>query len=354
MRVAHLIWGFKAGGSETMLVDIANEQALSNEVTIMIGNTDTDDIVLQSLNNRVKIELIGRPPASNNPWYIFKVIRALKAFKPDIVHAHQESFVKILRFLSVPKVLTVHDTNQKLQSVRAYDAVYSISEAVRHDIQTKQPAARSTVIRNGICFSAVKPKLTYGQLPFRVVQVGRLDHRIKGQDILLRALRLVVESIGSEEITIDFIGEGPSREYLTDLAKELRVTEQCRFLGGQPRKTIYEQLHTYDLLVQPSRYEGFGLTVVEAMAAKVPVLVSDIEGPMEVIANGSYGDFFRTGDHLDCGNKIALIIDYSKRISFQDHLDTVARYARRTFDVGGTARYYLDEYQKIIHRNTAA
>lgn len=348
MRVAHLIWGLKAGGSETMLVDIANEQALSHEVAIIIGNSDTDDIVLQSLSDRVKLERIGRPPASPNPWYIFKILRALKTFMPDIVHAHQESFVNILRFLSIPKVLTIHDTNQKLQSVREYDALYSISEAVRHDIETKQPDASSTVIFNGICFSKVKPKTSYGQLPFRAVQVGRLDHRIKGQDILLRALQSVVESIGSGNITIDFIGEGPSREYLTALAEELGVAGQCRFLGRQPRRAIYEQLHTYDLLVQPSRYEGFGLTVVEAMAARIPVLVSNIEGPMEIIANGKHGYFFTTESHADCSQKITTVIKDSQKENFAEKLIEHAEYAKKQFDIADTAKQYLDAYGKVI------
>ncbi len=331
-----------------MLVDIANEQALSNEVKIIIGNADIDDILLQSFSERVRLELIGRPPGSHNPWYIFKVVRALKTFKPDIVHSHQESFIKILRFVSVSKVLTVHDTNQKLESVRNYDALYSISEAVRHDIMSKQPDARSTVIFNGICSSTVKPKTSYGQRPFRVVQVGRLDHRIKGQDILLRALQDVVRSVGCEEIALDFIGEGPSKEYLTTLAEELGVAGQCRFLGGQPRKKIYEQLHTYDLLVQPSRYEGFGLTVVEAMVARIPVLVSDMEGPMEIIANGKHGYYFAAENHVDCGQKIAAIIKDSQKDNFSEKLIAHAEYAKKQFDIANTAQQYLDAYTRVI------
>jgi hypothetical protein len=48
MKVAHLIWSLKAGGMETMLVDIANEQALSNDVAIFIGNTDIAERTGQS------------------------------------------------------------------------------------------------------------------------------------------------------------------------------------------------------------------------------------------------------------------------------------------------------------------
>lgn len=333
-----------------MLVDIANEQARSNDVRILIGNSDTDDAILRSLSHRVKVELIDRPPASHNLWYIVKIIRALTAFNPDIVHAHQESFIKILRLLSFRKVVTIHDTNQKLKYLKGYDAVFSISEAVRHDIQVKQPGVYSAVIPNGIDFSAVKAKTNYGRLPFRIVQVGRLDHRIKGQDILLRAMQSVAQLFGSMNILIDFIGEGPSKEYLTILAKELGLEGQCRFLGGQPRKTIYEELYTYDLLVQPSRYEGFGLTVVEAMAARVPVLVSNIQGPMEIIENGRHGYFFVAEDHLDCSKQILRIIEDSRMEGFAEALWTHCNYARRRFDIADTARLYLDAYTRVISR----
>lgn len=349
MRVAHLIWSLKAGGSETMLVDIANEQALSHDVAVLIGNSDTDGVVLRSLSDRVRVELICRPPASRNLWYIFKTIRALRSFKPDIIHAHQESFIRFLRFLYFHKVLTVHDTSQKLKCVQGYDEVFSISDTVKDDIQAKRPGIHSTVIPNGICFSAVKAKTTYGQLPFRIVQIGRLNHQIKGQDILLRALQPLSESLGCD-ILIDFIGEGPSKEYLNSLAKELGLAGQCRFLGGQSRKTIYEQLHTYDLLVQPSRYEGFGLTVVEAMAARVPVLVSNTQGPMEIIENGKHGYYFQAEDHLDCGKQISRILKDSQTEAFAEAHLRHSIYAKSRFDIADTASRYLDAYKRVLMR----
>ena len=350
MRVAHLIWSMKAGGSETMLVDIANEQALSHDVAVLIGNSDIDDVVRQSLSDRVTVKMIGRPPASRNLWYIVKIIRALLSFKPDIIHAHQESFIRFLRFLSFHKVLTVHDTSQRLKYVQGYDAVFSISDAVRHDIQAKRPGTHSTVISNGICFAAVKAKTGYGQLPFRIVQIGRLDHQIKGQDILLRALQSVSQIFGGESILIDFIGEGSSKEYLNILAKELGVAGQCRFLGRQSRKTIYERLHTYDLLVQPSRHEGFGLTVVEAMAARVPVLVSNTQGPMEVIENGKHGYYFQAEDHLDCSKQIRRIVEDSRTEDFPEAHYRHYSYAKSRFDIADTTCRYLDAYELVLTR----
>ena len=55
---------------------------------------------------------------------------------------------------------------------------------------------------------------------------------------------------------------------------ELNLEKHVRFLGNQSREYVYSHLKDYDLFVQPSRFEGFGLTVAEAMAACVPVLVT--------------------------------------------------------------------------------
>src|SRR6185437_7177592 len=338
MKIAHVIWSLKAGGSEAMLVDIANHQALSDDITIIIGSSIVDQIVLKGLSDRVKIRIMGRPAGSCNPWYLLKVLYALRILKPDIVHAHQESFIAILRFLCFRKVLTVHDTNLSPQLAHKYDAVYTISDAVRNVLTRKNPDALSTVISNGSCFSAVKVKTSYGHLPFRIVQIGRLQHEIKGQDILLNAMKYLIDIIRKGHVLIDFVGEGPSLEFLEGLSEELGMAKWCRFIGRQSRGMIYDNLHTYDLLVQPSRYEGFGLTVVEAMAARVPVLVSNIEGPMEIIAGGEYGYFFKAGDYADCSEQVINVMKNSQEVNFPEKLRRNAEYAKSRFDIANTAK----------------
>lgn len=331
-----------------MLVDIANEQVNNNEVILVIGNNAIDTTLREELSDRVHLRLIGRPAGSRNPWYALKVFRTLLKISPDVIHTHQESFLDIIRWLPTPKVLTVHDTRVHLRTANKYHAIYGISEAVCADIVTRCPATSPTVVHNGICPSKIPQKTRYGQHPFRVVQVSRLYHEKKGQDILLRALHCMSDVIEGGQVVVDFIGEGPSMEYLKKLASELGVARWCRFLGARPRRMLYEQLHTYDLLVQPSRYEGFGLTIVEAMAAGVPVLVSNIEGPMEIIDNGKYGYYFQVGDYLDCSQKIAHIMKKSECQTLPEQLQGIAEYARQRFNITDTANLYLDAYRKVI------
>ncbi|MCC8171363.1 MAG: glycosyltransferase [Parabacteroides sp.] len=127
---------------------------------------------------------------------------------------------------------------------------------------------------------------------------------------MIKAVALLKEK-GITDISVDFIGTGESEATLKRLVKTLGVEEQVRFLGLRSRRYIYSCLKEYDLMCHPARYEGFGLTVAEGMAARLPVLVSTGGGPYEIIAQGRLGYAFENGNPQDCADKIeAIYNDY--------------------------------------------
>jgi len=354
MKIIHLIWSLNTGGSEAMLVDIVNRQAQSEHVTVIIGNDEVDRNLIGAIHENVRVILIGRPAGNQNPWYGLKLYACLKRLKPDVLHAHHQSFIELIRYLSVPKTVTIHTTRILLSSAaRNYDRVFCISSAVKEDLNRRYPWLDCTMVHNGIDFSAIAQKTTYGNAHFRIVQVSRLDSDSKGQDILLRALECLMRRCGDLPVSVDFIGKGESRDGLASLAEELGVSDRCRFLGACPRAHLYDHLRCYDLLVQPSRYEGFGLTIVEAMAARVPVLVSDVEGPMEIIEGGRYGYVFRVGDAEDCADKILEIIEHSRSREMAWEMNRNRNYAKDRFDIELTAGKYLQEYRDLVRNDVS-
>ena len=100
------------------------------------------------------------------------------------------------------------------------------------------------------------------------------------------------------------------------------------------------------MFVQPSRYEGFGLTVAEAIAACLPVLVSDIEGPMEIIENGKYGMHFRAADATDCANKI---LAFREKGRDEEQIENALKHVSEKYDVKETAKKYTEIYHTILH-----
>jgi glycosyltransferase involved in cell wall biosynthesis len=98
--------------------------------------------------------------------------------------------------------------------------------------------------------------------------------------------------------------------------------------------------------VQPSIFEGFGLTIAEAIAAKVPVITSDLEGPIEVIDGGHYGVSFQCGNASDLASKIMLF--YNKDITV--NIYAAWNFARENFDINAATQKYLDAYKTLVHR----
>ena len=151
----------------------------------------------------------------------------------------------------------------------------------------------------------------------RVVYVGRLSPE-KGVDVLLRAWALLCKEGGDAPTarppqapggpnaaeprrgpapTCEIVGDGPERDALESLARELGVADRVRFLGSIPREDALRELAGAALLVFPSLwYEQFAVTPLEAMALGVPVLASDIARAGTILEDGVTGRFFRAGD----------------------------------------------------------
>ena len=108
---------------------------------------------------------------------------------------------------------------------------------------------------------------------------------------------------------------------------------------------MYENLCNYDLFIQPSRYEGFGLTVAEAIAAKLPVLVSNIDGPLEIINGGKLGLTFENEDVTDCADKIQKFIEQGRN---SKQVEEAYQYVCENYDVSVTAQKYLEVYKSVL------
>ncbi len=302
MKVVHLFWGFAVGGVENMLADIIARQVKSAEVHLVAINDQIDRNLLGRVDPHCRVYLLNRRIGSKNPLFILKLNRLLWHIRPDIVHYHASELRRLVLVPAV-SVATTHNTNLPTTCYSRMDALVAISEAVSDDIR-KQGDFSPIVIKNGIDVEQIKKRTKTLSAPFRLVQVGRLLIEQKGQDILIKALEQLVVREGFCDIQLDFIGDGPSRADLERMVSDCGLGAYVRFRGECDRSYVYEHLKDYDLFVQPSRFEGFGLTVAEAMAACVPVLVSDNDGPMEIINNGQYGRCFKNMDALSCASCI--------------------------------------------------
>lgn len=344
MKIAHIIWSLNTGGAETMLVDIVNEQVKCLDVAILVVNNLINQSLFEKIDKRCKVRLYQRKVGSKSlmPWV--KLNAFLWIYHPDIIHFHLEGMRRMV-FHPAPKVFTIHNMHTSGSEYPKYKGLYAISDAVKK--RTKEQGFESTTIWNGIHPTdiVVKEKIMSSSINFRFVCVGRLYTPHKGQDILLKAVS-ILKNKGITNFHLDLIGEGEYRGQLESFIHESDISEQISFLGQKDRKYIYSHLKDYDLFILPSRSEGFGLTIAEAMCAKVPVIVSNLDGPMEVIGNGKLGLTFISEDEKDLAVKLSNFINEGPNCT---QIEEAYKYAINEFDIDLTVKKYMLAYEEVIN-----
>ncbi len=171
--------------------------------------------------------------------------------------------------------------------------VVAVSEGVRTDLMESFhiPASRIRVIYNpvdvhritGLSGAPLEHPFFEGRVPL-VIAVGRLV-RAKGFDILLKAFSRVIQRMNARLIVV---GDGPEREPLERLAKDLMMEGNVSFTGFQSNPYAY--VSRADVLVLSSRVEGLPMVILEAMACGTAVLSSGCKsGPSEILQNGRCG-----------------------------------------------------------------
>lgn len=371
MKVVHIFWSFVYGGIETMLVNIANEQVkLGAEVSIIIINDMISGELVKRFSPNVRFICLRRRLHTKGLGFMRMLNAKLNEIKPSIVHLHSSV---LINYLDRPwnstacSVLTLHDMPSgsigmpcrygnmignlffhhggNTRGIDRIGHVFSISNAVAKALKDGYGIS-SDVVLNGIqtnvfVHRAMKPASS----PFKIVQVGRLEHDKKGNDLLLDAVRYLVQE-QNKPILLTFIGEGKSMDFLKKQVDSYHMEDVVTFLGSKSQEYISQHLCDYDLFVQPSRYEGFGLTVAEAIAAQLPVLVSKGQGPSEVTENDRFGWTFDNGNVSDLTSKIDYLIEnYTKAL---EKVPSAFFHVTQLYDVSVTARTYLEYYEKIL------
>ena len=347
MRILHIIYSLNIGGAERMVITLANHQVKENRVGLCIINNMYSQDLLDELDNRICLYCINRKKGSHNILDIFRLNKCILNFHPDILHIHDSDAILYIpiRFL-YHTVLTIHATDLPLKGIGYYSQTVAISKAVAYNTE-KRGLGIPKVIYNGIITSAIQQaekRTLDDKQNFRIVQVSRLEHNIKGQHLLLEALHKLPYLYA----TVDFIGIGNSHNHLIEMVKRLNLENQVRFLGYRDIKWIYQHLCDYQLLVQPSLSEGFGLTITEAMAAKIPVLVSKLPAPLEVIDDGTLGYYFTNNNVNDLCQMLRQIMDHYKEAL--EISDKAREYVIENFDSNKTAEQYIKLYNECIDK----
>ena len=240
---------------------------------------------------------------------------------------------------------------QKL-AVRSYTRILTLTHRMQAELATEcaLPKDRIHVIANGVDEDVFRPRddqaalrEIFGLPPDRFIvgTVGRLDP-VKNHEVLIRAMRSVNDQGTNAFLVV--IGDGVHRPTLEREIERMNVGRDVRLFGRSDR--IAELLNCVDVYVQPSFYEGFSNTILEAMACGIPVVATDVGGTADLFTGGQEGEFFNPTDHAVLAEKILALQRNRQRY------DAMSARARRRvvdhFSMNRMVRHYEATYRDLV------
>jgi sugar transferase (PEP-CTERM/EpsH1 system associated) len=323
--VCHVLHSLKVGGAEVLAARLARQ--LSGDFRVLFACLDELGTLGQQLRgDGFAVDVLGRRPGVD--WQcVLRLARLLRRERVDLVQAHQYTpyFYAAAARLLAPRaavLLTEHGRHQpdyprpkrKLANwllLRRRDRVVAVGEAVREALVANDgfPARLVQVIYNGIDLTpfaapredrrAVRREMGFGDDEFVILQVARLDY-LKDHATAVRTLAEVTPRRPDARLAV--VGEGPELPAIQELVRRHGVEAQIRFLGL--REDVARLLSGADLFLLTSISEGIPLTVIEAMAAGLPVVSTRVGGLPEVVEGGRTGLLEPAGDHAALGRAV--------------------------------------------------
>jgi len=337
MRILQICSAREIGGGERHFADLVNALAQrGHDVFAALSPASPVRAMLSSLRPQNIVELPMRN--SLNLATAIKLSRLVRAQEVEIVHAHVARDYPLAalatgrsnaRLVLTRHVLFALNRIHRL-TLRRTLRVIAVSQAVAESLYSQGVFDRQKVvtIHNGIDFAKFENVGVRRADPQRL-RVGAAGHLapIKGHEDFVRAAALIVQKHSDIEFVIAGEDKSPSRENrfaLEKLIQELRLDENVSLVGWVDDMPKF--LSTLDLFVSAARVEPFGLAIVEAMAAGVPVLATASEGAREIIEDQSSGRLAPVGDIASLASSIdALLNDESERRRLAQNAKAVAR-----------------------------
>ncbi len=267
--ICEVMAGIEEGGLENHFCDLANGLSRKHTVHVIAHpryrSLLADGVVFHPLNLAA---------SRYNPLILWQLLRTIQAIKPQVIHAHASKAAamidRIKRFLAQPKVVTVHSVKRSTAMYRAFDRIIAVSGGVA---QSLQPLS-AEVIYNGRALQPLTPVKKDPAKPASVLMIARLVE-VKRVDIALRALAQTAD------IHLRIAGDGALHGALTQLAKDLGVSERVEFLGF--RNDIPDLIQACDAVLISSDREGFPLAMVESLLLAKPVVSTRVAGAVEFL-----------------------------------------------------------------------
>ena len=329
-KVLHVITTISRGGAENQLVTLAKLQVKNNwkvQIVYLKGNPELLK-EFQKIGVSVVTEL-----ANLNPFIQIFKLRKYTKIKNQVIHAHLPR-AELLTALATAKksfVFTRHNAEKFFPKSHNY-----ISSFLSRIVSSR--ASGGIAISNAVLFFLEEKNEISKKCPMVVIYYGFKEEvemvnspreisreilGIKKEDIILGTIGRIVPqkdyptllksfaqvALSESRVKLIIVGDGFLRKEMELLSRELNIGEKVKWVGRTDQ--IYQFLNVIDLFVFTSKYEGFGLVLLEAMQANLPVIASRVSAIPEVLGE-NYPYLCEAGNWLEFSNKILEVINLNE------------------------------------------
>jgi glycosyltransferase involved in cell wall biosynthesis len=333
MKVLFVICNLDRGGTETQAVELA-KRLLSTGCQVTVASLQDGPLraALQQANVRVvDFPKKGGLVSARGLYQFLRLWRFIYTEKFDVVHSHDLwanlITVPAAKFAGVPVVLSSQrdlahlywytpSRKKVIGRIHRWATGVIVNSAAVYELVQREfrvPAGQIHMVHNGVAFerfvsSRTNRRRLFPELDHHaklVVTIANMHTAIKGHYELIEAARRVKSTFSDAKFI--FVGDGAERSALESSAEASGVQDSIVFLGQ--RTDIPELLACCDIFVLPSRAEGLPNSLLEAMAAGLPVVATAVGGVPEVIEDGVSGLLIPPRDPVSLADAILRILE---------------------------------------------
>lgn len=286
---------------------------------------------------------------------------------PDVIHIQSAlpagmGAIRIAARHSIPVVLTEHSTAfaRNRVSGRSLAGARLVAHRAAARFAVSTPFARLLEKQLGFAAggfavmpNAVDDRFLAGELVsrsdiqgFRFAHVSLLDEK-KDVATALRAFAMAFSA--QPDVTLAIGGDGPTRPALMAQARELGIDRQVEFAGALSRQGVRDLLGRSDAFVLPSRYETFGVVLIEALACGLPLVATRCGGPEDVVSP-ECGILVEPGDTAAMANAMRSLRENAAAVDRA----ALRNLARERYGASAIARRWIGIYERILREHAPA
>ncbi len=378
MKIIHIIPNLKKGGAERIVIDIIRTLSKKKELIVKLVlfedkiEYDVEDIkhLIEIVPSKVSLSISKKHVLS-----VTQLQDTFDFFKPDIIHSHlfeAEIVSRSCHFPSANWFSHSHDRMRSLENIGIFSVkskrdltnyfekryllrryrknggnhFIAISEDIENFLKSVLPMDLSNVffLQNAIDVQRfLKPNhfvTSKSSSICHLISIGRLDKNKNHQFLIEVVLELRNRNF---PVHLSIIGEGTERRNLETQIERLKLENEVSLLGLQDK--VEENLWNADLYVHSAITEGFGLTLIEAMASGLPVISLDGGGNRTIMSNEINGYLIES---QDCKLFSAKIIELVENKELYHYISNYATEFAHQFDINHYIDKLIDIYQKSL------